>query len=402
MRKLLIAMVAVMALVAFAAPSFAAEAPGPSVVVGGRIWTDFGWNFRDKKLGVNASGKDVTSFFVNLNGNSYLNAKWTSADKTTGGLIEIREGSAVDDNESLSLAYAYGWWKVGACKLVAGQTDSWLGSLAFAPRQYLGITQSAKTLMINWGFFYSGRYPQVRFEMFLSKMFGFSIGLVQPDADFVPTSTSSGPFIPSANADRYYNLPGLELAMMFRTQNLLIMPAFGISQTNYEFADNTYSGYDDNYVAWVVQVPVKFSIGGFTVKAQGYYGNNNDTTWGQELAGTTTLGLAPMAVPVWKPDGKVENTLSYGGSIEASYSFGDLGIHLGYGVVYTENDAWKDFGYSEDDHTRYAYFLSIPYQVTKNFDLAPEFVYYDFGKNITNGEDLNNEWLLGLTFRFIF
>ena len=79
------------------------------------------------------------------------------------------------------LRYAYGLWKVGNCKLQAGQMDTPYGPLGYHPRQYLGWITDSKLLLLGWGFAYTGRKPGISFE-WSSGNFGFTIQLVQPMA----------------------------------------------------------------------------------------------------------------------------------------------------------------------------------------------------------------------------
>lgn len=402
MKKLLIAMVAILAL-AFAAPAFAAdEGPGYNVVVGGRLWTDFGYQYTSKELGLTSSGKDITTAFLNLNGNTYLNAKFMSADKSTGAHIELSISSTTGNTSSVGLRYAYGWWKVGVCKFVAGHTDSWVGSLAFAPRNYLGTTQSAKILLINWGFLYSGRRTQIRFEMEPSKMFGFSVGLVAPESEMTTPSYNTGWTV----YDKYFNFPALEAALSLNFGPVLMMPGFGVSQGNFEFGSaSPQKGYDDSYTAWIFQFPIKFQAGIFSLKYQIYYGINSDTSWGGEALPTAAArGKTLTALPLWTASGKVEDTTVLGTSLECAFQFNQLvGLNFGGGYISYNNDKLKEtLGYANNDQSRYALFIAVPFQITKNFDLGPEFVWYDYGKSPSTNADYNNEWLLGVTFRFIF
>lgn len=393
MKKFFVIMLAVAALVAFTAPAFAADEPGPSVVVGGRLLTDVGYNKLSKELTSNKK-EDVTTAFVNLASHSYLNAKFTSVDKSTGGFVELGLSSKINNAESVLLRYAYGWWKVGNCKLVAGHDDGWLGSLAFAPKQYLGLAQSAKLLLSNWGYTYSGRHPQARFE-WESGMFGFSLAVVQPGAEKVPTI--------AAGQDFYANVPRFDLATKIKAGGFLAMPAFGWSQLKIEGAA---SGADTTVNSWMALLPVKFTAGPFTAKAEIHYGVNSEIEWNGVDGGLRTL---PRNTPFIGTTGKIEDTKMVGGFVALEYMIiKNWEITVGAGMEKLTNDAWKKSvasggaGYKNDDYTRKAYFVALPYTVTKNFAIHPEFGYYDYGDNIVDNKDSGNEWLLGLQFRFVF
>jgi len=388
MKKLFVLMVAVMALVAFSAPAWAADTvPGPSVTVNGRILTDLGYQNLSKELTTNKKD-DVTTAFINVAGHSYLRGVFTSADKTTGGFIELGLASKLGSSETTSLRYAYGWWKVGNCRLLAGHTDGWLGSLAYHPKQYLGVSQDAKLLLGQWGYKYSGRHPQVRFE-YMAGNFGFSLAVVQPAAEVLPTVTG---------ADTYASLPRFDLAFDINFGGLKLMPAFGISQVKFQ---GVPSGYDDNVTTWIAMLPFKFTMGPFTAKFQAYTGNNLDIEYsGNLLAATQSF---QRSLPAYDSKGKVQDTKETGGFLSFEYQIGQLELVAGYGMVKVENDLWKKSnGYAKEDNTRNAWFVAFPYQITKNFSIHPEFSYYNYGDLLTTGKEAGNEWLMGVQFRFVF
>ncbi len=388
MKKLFAIMIAVMAIAAIAGSAWAqATEPGPSAVLGGRIWTDLGYQNVSKEQTTNRRD-DVTTAFLQVSAHSYLHGVWTSADKTTGGLVEISVAASANDAESVGLRHAYGWWKVGNCQLIAGQTDGWLGSLAYAPLTTLGANQSNKTLMINWGFMYSSRSPQVRFE-WRSGNFGFSVAAVQPAAEVATTI---------AGADMYANVPRFDIAAEFKAGGFMTTPAFGWSQLKYQ---GVAAGWDDNYNSWVVMLPLKYTVGPFTAKVQLHTGSNTEAEWMGELP--NAMKSAPKILPVWSATGKEYDTKETGGVIALEYKIGALMITGGYGQVRIENDFWKaSNGYRNDNYDRRGWFVALPYQVTKNFSLSPEFQYYNYGDSPATNQDMGNEWICGVEFKFLF
>jgi hypothetical protein len=394
MKKTFAIMVALVALVAFTAPAWATEAPGPSFTVQGRMLTDLGYHNNSKEL-TNNKKEDVTSAFVNLANTSYLRATFTSVDKSTGGMVELGLNSKINNQEGVSLRFAYGWWKVGNCRLYAGQTDNWLGSTAFAPKQYLGQTEGGKNTLTNWGYIYGGRNPQAGFQ-WESGMFGVQLALVQPGAEKVPTV--------AATQDLYANVPRVDFALMFKAGGLLVQPGIGWSQLKLEKAA---TGGDDTFTSWIGILPVKFAMGPFTAKAEVHYGQNNDAEWsGGRLSG---LGSLPLSMPYTKSDGKIEDTKQVGGFLALEYKIIPAWeVTAGFGIDKLNNDAWKTTvakggaGWKEDNYTRTAWFLALPYEVTKNFKIHPEFAYYNYGDNVKDGKDFGTEWIGGLQFQFVF
>ncbi len=388
MKKVFLIALAIMAVVAMSVSAWAqATEPGPSAVLGGRIFTDLGYQNLSKELTTNRRD-DVTTAFLQLSSSSYLRGTWTSADKTTGGLVEVGVSAKANDQESVTMRFAYGWWKVGNCQLIAGQTDGWVGSLAYAPLQSMGIVQSAKNGLTNWGFIYSGRSPQVRFE-WKSGNFGFAIAAVQPAAEYATSI---------AGADMYANVPRFDVAVEFKAGGFMTTPGFGWSQLKYQ---GVAAGWDDNYNSWIAVLPIKYTVGPFTAKFQIHTGSNTESEWLGEQ--NTAMKSAPMIVPVFSATGKEYDTKETGGVLALEYKVGALTATAGYGQVRIENDFWKSSnGYRNDNYDRRAYFVALPYQVTKNFTIQPEFSYFMYGDSPATNQDMGNEWLGGLQFKFVF
>lgn len=420
MKKYFAILVAVVALVATTAPAWAqAEAPGASFTVIGRLWTDFGYQYKSEELATNQYGLDMkgrlrdtyTSNFVQVNANSYFGAKWTSGDKSTGAHVELYVQSGqlnANSKEAVGLRYAYGWWKAGKCKLVAGHTDGVFGSLFAAPGQLLGTNQSAKILLLRWGYLYSGRSPQVRFE-YMSPVGLLTIALGQAGAEQVPGTETWA----AGSSQAYFNLPRVDLAWAIRAGSFMAIPGFSISQFKY---DGVSSGRDDTVVNWVAQIPISWNMAGFGVKAQAYYGQNIDDEWGQ--VGTLAFsgsGIAIpqlQAVPVWDANGKVEDSKQWGATLELSYTVGRWKPLVGFGYVYTSNDNWKKVGYTDDNYSRWAGFAAVNYKVNKYFTIQPEVAYYNYGDLLspkatdldgkTQSGDYGTEWLFGVALLFVF
>lgn len=371
MKKLIVVLAALAVVVAFSAPAFA----GATLHV--RALTDVGYRFLSKER--NVSGKQLTTVFCNIPSHSYLKGLYISDDKKVGAHAEFSI-KAVSHTNAVGLRYLYGWYKVGNCKLVAGQTDGWFGSLAFAPFQHLGLNYG-KLLLLGWGLVYSDRFPQVRFEWESGGM-GFSIAIVEPGASvgfFDATGTALGA--------PYATFPRFDLALKFVAGGFLTMPGFSFSQRKVQYPDGL-PNFQEEVTTWCAWLPVKFTAGAFTVKAQGFYGIN----MGYEYTLFSTEVIAQSG-------NDFEDTTSYGGNLAVEYKIGAMTLAAGGGVVYSKNDAW---GPARDNTTRYMGFVSGRYQVTPNFYVHPEFSYYDYGKSIADDRTMGNEMLLGMQIGFIF
>lgn len=375
------------------------QAPAPAFTLHGRLLTDLGYNGQSQEL-TNNRREAVTTAYASLAANSYLRAKYQSPDHSSGGLIELGMNSKVGDNESVALRYAYGWWKHGPWRIVAGQDESWVGGLKHAPKQFLGTSQSGKLYLSDWGLLYSGRHPMVRLEWGQGN-WGACLGLVQPMAELMPSAsgglTTGSAAFPSG-VDLYANLPRFDLALDFRAGGLWVGP--GAAWTQYRM-EGAGSG-DDSITTWVAVLPFKVTLGPLTAKGEVHHGQNTDYEWTGDIL--TGLRGLPRGVVFLDANGKITDTKQTGGFLTLEWKFAPKWELIGgYGVEHLQNDAWKNqAGYVEDSYTRQAFFAAVPYQVTANFTVHPEFGYYDYGDRVQDGKAFGTEWLAGIQFRWIF
>jgi len=385
MNKILIPILAVMLVVAAAAPALAVSPSTYTFQMAARMLTDIGWQQKSQELTNNGSD-DVGSWFLNLPGHSYLRARFFSVDKNVGGRVEIGLKS-IDASATVSLRYAYGYWRVGRCRILAGQTDNWFGATSYAPKQYLGLQENSHLLMFGWGYLWPGRVPQVQLTYDTDK-WGVQFALEGP-------RQNDNYFDDGGLTDTTYIFPRASLTMMFRYRGLVTNPGFSFVHHKYEAGDT--GAFDDAYNTWAVVLPIKFTTGPFTVKFQGHYGVNFAT----EYPFYSSTWTRPYRSGI--TSGDVEDTTIYGGMLAGEYSLGKLMITAGMGYENASNDAWSGKnGYSKDENVRMGAFIAVPYQFTQNFGVHPEFSYYSYGDNPKTGKDMGNEWLLGVQFRFVF
>jgi hypothetical protein len=384
MKKFLIIAVAVMALVAMSVPAMAVSPSTYTFQMAARMLTDVGWDQQSQERTANGSN-DVGSWFLNLPGHSYLRGRFYSVDKNVGGRIELGLAS-LQPSATVSLRYAYGYWRVGNCRILAGQTDNWFGSLAYHIRQYVGLQENSHLLMFGWGFLWPHRVPQVQFTYNTSK-WGIQFALEEPrqKSNYFGTGT-----------DSYFVFPRASVTLMFKYGGFMTHPGFSFVNHQYEDGTNTVGG-SDSYNTWALVLPIKFTTGPFTLKFQGHYGVNFATEYPFYPVNYTQPYLNGIT------SGDIDDTTIYGGVIAGEYQIGKLMITGGFGYENFSNDAWSGKnGYSKDENTRWGAFIAAPYQFTKNFGVHPEFSYYSYGDDPESGNSLGNEWLLGVQFRFVF
>ncbi|MCB2228872.1 MAG: hypothetical protein KQH53_19515 [Desulfarculaceae bacterium] len=385
MNKLFTLALAAMLVVAAAVPALAVDPSTYTFEMAARMLTDIGWQQKSQELTNNGSD-DVGSWFLNLPGHSYLRARFFSVDKNVGGRIELGLKS-IDASATVSLRYAYAYWRVGKCRILAGQTDNWFGSTAYAPKQYLGLQENSHLLMFGWGYLWPGRVPQVQLTYDTNK-WGVQFALEGP-------RQNDNYYDSEDTTDTVYLFPRASLTFMYKHGGFMTNPGFSFVQHRYEAGNS--GAFDDPYNTWAVVLPIKYSIGAFTAKFQGHYGMNFATEYPFYSATWTKPYRAEIT------SGEIEDTAILGGMLSGEYTIGKLMLIGGVGYENFSNDAWSGKnGFSKDENVRMSAFVATPYQFTKNFGIHPELAYYSYGDSPKTGEDLGNEWLLGVQFRFVF
>ncbi|MCF8040879.1 MAG: hypothetical protein K9K65_12060 [Desulfarculaceae bacterium] len=374
-RLVIIAVAAVMAL-SVAIPALAVEPSTYTFDMAARMLTDIGWQSKSEELTKNQSS-EVGTWFVNMPGHSYLRARFYSVDKNVGGRIELGLAS-LQPEATVSLRYAYGYWRVGKCRILAGQTDNWFGSLAYHVQQYVGLNENSHLLMFGWGFVWPHRVPQVQFT-YNTDTWGVQFAVEEP--------RNKGTWGGAANVDTTFMLPRLSLTFMFKYGAFMTHPGILFVKHDYE-AGNTGAA-DESWDTLAIVLPIKFTAGAFTLKFQGHWGKNFAT----EIPFYSTTWTGPVL-----NGSNVEDTTVWGAVLAGEYKIGKILLTGGMGYENWSNDTWV----TNDEITRWGAFIAVPYQFTKNFGVHPEFSYYKYGDNPNTGNDMGNEWLLGVQFRFVF
>ena len=376
MKRLIVMAVAAMMALSVAVPALAVEPSSYTFEMAARMLTDIGWQQKSQELTKNGSS-DVGSWFVNMPGHSYLQGRFYSVDKNVGGRIELGLTSLQPD-ATVSLRYAYGYWRVGNCRILAGQTDNWFGSLAYHIMQYVGLNENSHLLMFGWGFLWPHRVPQVQFT-YNTEQWGVQFALEEP--------RNKGTWGGASNVDVSFKMPRMTLTFMFKYGAFMTHPGVLYVKHSYEAGNTGASDEDWDTLAFVL--PIKFTVGAFTLKFQGHYGKNFAT----EIPFYPTTWTSPIL-----SGSDVEDTIIWGGVLAGEYKIGKLMVTGGFGYENFSNDKWTN----DDNITRWGAFIAVPYQFTKNFGIHPEFSYYKYGDNPNTGSDMGNEWLLGVQFRFVF
>lgn len=400
LASVLILALAGLLLGAAAAPAAGPEqAPAPTFSLHARLLTDLGYHGQSQELTANRR-EAVTTAYSSLAAHSYLRAKFSTPDHNAGGLVELGLNSRAGDSEAVLLRYAYGWWKHGPWRVLAGQDESWVGGLKHAPKQFLGVSQAGKLYLGDWGLLYSGRQPTARLE-WSQGAWGAALGVVQPMAELMPSAAgglTAGSAPLPANVDLYADLPRFDLGLDYKAGGLWLGPGAAWAQYRLRGA----GAGDDAITAWTALLPFKLTLGPLTAKGEIHHGQNLDYEWsGEVLAGLRGL---PRGLAFLDAQGRISDTRQTGGFLALEWQLTKkFEITAGYGVERLQNAAWKDrAGYVNDAYTRQAFFAALPYQVTANFGIHPEFGYYHYGDRIQDGKGFGAEWLAGVQLRWLF
>ncbi len=87
--------------------------------------------------------------------------------------------------------------------------------------------------------------------------------------------------------------------------------------------------------------------------------------------------------------------------IDFAYNFGTITTHLYFNYDYAGNKDGLEIG---NTNTQKMVGASIDYKMNDFFYIIPMFSYYDWGKQsgVASRPGVNNEWIGGLHFRFVF
>lgn len=268
--------------------------------------------------------------------------------------------------------------------------NKWLESQENNSADKIWLRNNLSNFLSRWGYLDTVDTPKVRLPLGGDKVV-LALGLDSKDSSLLALP-------PNVSRDDVRQTPGLGLALELNAGALQTSPGFGWRGVD---SDEVPNGYDNSYNSWVAYLPVEYSVGGLTAKAGAYMGENIDSGTG---GGSEYFAFqGPSSAPLWTEDGKVSNTMVYGGFLALEYNLGPWSVTGGAGAVYTANEAWtRALAYRTDNYVRKAYFFALPYRVGRRFVVQPELSYFDNGVDPKDGTELKDDWLLGVNMRFSF
>ena len=371
MKKLFVMIAAVAFVVAFTAPSFAAEWSFYGSARMSTFWTD-----RDFGDGTNDSGADDDLDLAHgLQGNSRIGANVKVSDNLTGR-FEYGHSSTAD------VRLLYGEYDFGGFKLGVGQNYQPLCLF------YSAATYGPDNNMLDVGGVYTGRDPAV-----WAKFGGFKIALLTPNVSAIDpieeTTTWPGGVETTVTegvvADTDVTIPQIQVGYDFKIAGLKLSVAGGWQ--SYQIVD--VNDGDDNVNSYMVAVGVSYNMGPF------YFGGDYWTGKNTGNLGQATFGFAPDISAGADANGVLDND-SHGFLVVAAFSLSDmLRFEAGFGYAVGDLDEA-----AKKDETS-AYYLQAQINLAKGVSIVPEIGYYDL-KDDSAGNDQGTATYYGLKWQINF
>jgi hypothetical protein len=380
MKKIFMLTVAAVLCLGLAMPAMA------KVHVGGIVFLDAYYHRYDSEAAVNTAGllavpgtDDWQQLEIEVPGMTRLNANWVNDDGNVGMFIELGLGGA-NGASGVTMRHAYGWWQINPMfKLLVGHTDG--SAFTLNPLQLLGMNApinapGVHVIGLMFGNLYDGRHPQIRLDTKFNDMITWRVAVLDnraTDADWPATSSEENVW------------PRIDTCLLMNFGPLYIEPGFSWAKAKQDEA-GLGLGQDSSFVAWAAGLDAKFSMGPFSVAAEGVFGHNLERVsgWGIFIA-PGTMSATGAVGPEIDSNLNMEDSENILFWIDAAFKVGPATIHAIYGLqdsdtFYTWFDTnavrWRE---GEVESTRQMYGISVPITVAKVFIIRPEVFYYDWG-----------------------
>ena len=369
MKKLFVLLGAVALVVAFTAPSFAAE------------WSFYGsarmstfWTNQDFGDGTAPGGDDSDLDLAHgLQGNSRIGAKVKAGDNLTG---RFEYGSGPN------LRLLYGEYDFGGFKLGVGQNYQPLCLF------YSAATYGPDNNMLDVGGVYTGRDPAV-----WAKIGGFKVSILQANVDAIDPieETTTWPLGVETTvteglvADTDSTLPQIQVGYTFKIAGLSLALAGGYQ--TYDVVNATDD--DDSVDSYMVALGASYNMGPLYIGADYWMGQNTGNL------GQASFGFAPDISAGADADGVLDND-SYGFLVVLGFTMSDMvRFEAGYGYVNADLD-----DADEEDETS-GYYLQAQINFAKGVFIVPEIGHYDLADNFA-GVDQGDVTYYGLKWQINF
>ena len=358
MKKIFVLLGAVALVVAFTAPSFAAE------------WSFYGsariqtwWESDDFGDFVNAAGEDDD---LDLNHSLQGNSRIGANVKVSDNLVGVFEYGSTPNLRKL-----YGEYDFGGFKLLVGQT--------YTPLNWFYSNQvfAVDTNLLPYGGVYNGRRAMIE-----GTFGGLNIALVQPVTDPLPSIITVPPIPVFENAETDVTIPQLQAKYTFKVAGLKIEVAGGYQ--TYDAVDE--NGDDEDINSYIIAIGGTYRTGPFFVGANYWMGQN---------VGNMGMWNEGFDEAIWDGD-EVLDTDGYGFILVASFTLSDmLTFEGGYGYSNFDTDDADE----EDDTS--SYYVNATVNLAKGVFIVPEIGIVDRGDDAL-GNDEGDTTYYGLKWQINF
>ena len=359
MKKLFVLFGAVVLVVAFTAPAFAAE------------WSFYGsarmqmfWQTRDLGDITGPDGDDADSDLLHsLQGNSRIGANVKAGDNLVG---RFEYGTGIN------LRLLYGEYDFGGFRLLVGQS--------YTPINYFLSNQTfgGDTGLLPYGGIYDGRHGMVQ-----ARFGDFKFALVTPQSSTTLLDPITG--VSFGGVDTDISWPKLEASWAFNFGGFSGKVMGGYNQYKVVGPDNS-----ETLDSYILGLGLKWDIGPFYVGGDVYFGKNtgNFGIW-------TVSGSANAA---WDSvDEKLIDSDAFGWIFVAGFKMSDMFAFEG--GLGNANFDYDISGADSSDTT--SWYIQANIAMAKGVFIVPEIGQVDNGVDLS-GNDLGNNTYYGLKWQINF
>jgi hypothetical protein len=306
-----------------------------------------------------------------------------------GGANEYPVMREWDTEPSVILRHAYSWWKIHPMvRLLAGQTDGSFATLN--PDQILG-TNSATPLAthvigIGFGNLYESRVPQLRLEVTPNDWVAVKFSVCD--------NRAFDPFEYDILGNEENVWPRFDIIVPMNFGPLYLEPGFSWAKAKYD--EGGIPGAQEvekTFYVWAAALGIRFSMGPFTLTAEGAIGENWAAgSFSGPFPATGPLGdyLGPeLDTSLDFEEWVLQDSEDIAFFFDLAYRVGPAVIHAIYGYQETEVfvgywgplavPGWPE-RHGEIQSVRQMYGLSVPITVADIFIIRPELFVYDWGE----------------------
>jgi hypothetical protein len=376
MKKL----IAVLAVLLFAAPAFAADWAFYGSERIGTWYTERSYPRNSDSYG---SGDDAATQMY-FQGNSRLGAK-VKADAVSGQ-IELGLGAGGDGGDtSVATRRAYGTWKINdLASLKVGKDFSPVTD--FVSNQWFDSDND----LYGTGNFYGRRPAGV--TLILG---GFELAALVPTYGADLNTTANGVTGATGNTDPDSYNPRFEATYTLKLGAGYIRPFGGFQYYTVKPGASTTVTDELDVWSWVLGVSTSWNIGAFSIGGQLSYGANQGAVNGWQ----TGYNARSSSSPYLKGGDDIADVYTLQALIVPAIKFTDtLRFEAGFG--YRQDNADGAPGFSQKDEAWVAYLQAL-ITMAPGVYLAPEVGYIDYMDGV-NGNSQGYQWYVGAKWQIDF